>query len=140
MADREPRATKTREKTQRKTSSALPDPDQQAGVEYRWIRTSTLGAADNKNVSSRFREGWEPVLASEHPEMHVMPDVDSKFDGNVEVGGLLLCKTSTENVEARREYFADQNAKAMEAVDNNYLRDSDPRMPLLRPEKTTRTT
>ena len=122
MADREPRATKTREKTERKTTwkrpSALPDPDQQAGVEYRWIRTSTLGAADNKNV----------------------PDVDSKFDGNVEVGGLLLCKTSTENVEARREYFADQNAKAMEAVDNNYLRDSDPRMPLLRPEKTTRTT
>ena len=144
MADREPRATKTREKTERKTTwkrpSALPDHDQQAGVEYRWIRTSTLGAADNKNVSSRFREGWEPVLASEHPEMHVMPDVDSKFDGNVEVGGLLLCKTSTENVKARREYFADQNAKAMEAVDNNYLRDSDPRMPLLRPEKTTRTT
>ena len=69
-----------------------------------------------------------------------MPDVDSKFEGNVEVGGLLLCKTSTENVEARREYFVDQNAKAMEAVDNNFLRDSDPRMPLLRPEKTTRTT
>ena len=144
MADREPRTNKTREKAQRKTTwqrpSALPDPEPQAGVEYRWIRTSTLGASDNKNVSSRFREGWEPVLASEHPEMHVMPDVDSKFEGNVEVGGLLLCKTATENVEARRDYMNDQNARAMEAVDNNFLRESDPRMPVLRPEKSTRTT
>ena len=72
--------------------------------------------------------------------MHVMPDVDSKFEGNVEVGGLLLCKTATENVEARRDYMNDQNARAMEAVDNNFLRESDPRMPVLRPEKSTRTT
>ena len=65
MADRKPRTTQTREKTQRKKAwvrpSALPDPEQENGVEYRWVRTSTLGNSDTKNVSSRFREGWEAV-------------------------------------------------------------------------------
>ena len=142
---RAPRAQETREtkkaKTPWKPPSMLEVPnDPPAGTVYRWIRAETLGQEDRTNVSKRFREGWEPVLASEHPEMHVMPDVDSKFEGNVEVGGLLLCKTSTENVEARKDYMSDQNAKAMEAVDNNYMRESDPRMPLLRPEKSTRST
>ena len=144
MADRKPRTTQTREKTQRKKAwvrpSALPDPEQENGVEYRWVRTSTLGNSDTKNVSSRFREGWEAVKADEHPEMQVLPDIDSRFEGNVEVGGLLLCKNSTENVEARREYMREQASDQLESVDNNLMRESDPRMPILRPEKTTRTT
>jgi hypothetical protein len=34
-----------------------------------------------------------------------MSDRDSSFPENVEVGGLLLCKTAVENVTARREYY-----------------------------------
>jgi hypothetical protein len=142
MANRDPRTIETRESTERKVTwkraNALPDPDPQEGVEFRWIRTSTLGHSDNTNVSSKFREGWEPVKLEDHPELKVLPDVDSKFKGNVEVGGLLLCRNSKENMDARRDYHRNATASQMAAVDNNYMRESDPRMPVLKPEKSTR--
>ena len=143
MAKKDPRTTDTRESSERKTTwkrpSALPDPAPQEGVEYRWIRTSALGQSDMTNVSSKFREGWEPVKLEDHPELKVMSDVDSRFKGNVEVGGLLLCKNSKENMDARREYQQDTAKSQMQAVDNSFMKESDPRMPVLRPEKSTRT-
>ena len=140
---RTPRESKAREAQTRKKSwvrpSALPDPNPNDGYSYRWVRTSTLGQSDNRNVSSRFREGWTPVNADDHPEMKVLPDIDSRFEGNVEIGGLLLCKNSTENVQARVEAQQEQSDRAIEAVDNNYMRENDPRMPVLKPERSTKT-
>ena len=69
-----------------------------------------------------------------------MSDRGSEFADNVEVGGLVLCKTSIENKEAREEYYSDKAATQMESVDNNFMREQDPRMPLLRPERSTRVT
>lgn len=138
------RAQETREAEERpnswKPSSLLPVPLPQNGYTFRWIRTSAFGKTDNKNVSARIREGWEPVLASEVPELQIMSDKDSRFPENVEVGGLMLCKTANENVTARNAYYAKRAADQMSTVDNNYLRENDPRMPLSRPERKTRTT
>ena len=143
MVNRDSRTEDTREKSERKVTwqrpSALPDPTPQDGVEFRWIRTSALGQSDMTNVSSKFREGWEPVKLEDHPELKIISDVDSKFKGNVEVGGLLLCKNSTENMDARRDYQTDQAKSQMQAVDNSFMKESDPRMPVLKPEKSTRT-
>ena len=143
MSNRNSRTTETRESGQRKVSwqrpSMLPVPEPKPGIEYRWIRTSTLGQSDNTNVSSRFREGWTPVRAEDHPNLQVVSDIDSRFTDNIEVGGLLLCQNSTENVQARREAQHRQAASQMEAVDTSYLRNSDPRMPVLNPERSTRT-
>jgi len=143
MANRESRTEDTRENSERKVTwkrpSALPDPTPQDGVEYRWIRTASLGQSDMTNVSSKFREGWEPVKLEDHPELKIMSDVDSRFKGNVEVGGLLLCKNSKENMDARRDYQSDQAKSQMQAVDNSFMKESDPRMPVLKPEKSTRT-
>jgi hypothetical protein len=116
----------------------LPVPEPRPGIEYRWIRTSTLGQSDNTNVSSRFREGWTPVRAEDHPNLQVVSDIDSRFTDNIEVGGLLLCQNSTENMQARRDAQNAQAASQMQAVDNSYLRNSDPRMPVLNPERSTR--
>ena len=77
-------------------------------------------SSDMTNVSSKFREGWEPVKAEDHPELKIISDVDSKFKGNVEVGGLLLCKNSKENMDARRDYQQNQAKSQMQAVDNSY--------------------
>lgn len=143
MSNRNSRTTETRESGQRKVSwqrpSMLPVPEPKPGIEYRWIRTATLGQSDNTNVSSRFREGWTPVRAEDHPNLQVVSDIDSRFTDNIEVGGLLLCQNSTENVQARREAQLDQAQSQMNAVDNSYLRNSDPRMPVLNPERSTRT-
>ena len=142
MSNRNSRTTETREADQRKVSwqrpSMLPVPEPKPGIEYRWIRTSTLGQSDNTNVSSRFREGWTPVRSEDHPNLQVVSDIDSRFTDNIEVGGLLLCQNSTENVQARREAQLDQAQSQMNAVDNSYLRNSDPRMPVLNPERSTR--
>tara|TARA_A100001011_G_C14313169_1_gene846659 strand:+ start:4130 stop:4441 length:312 start_codon:yes stop_codon:yes gene_type:complete len=97
-----------------------------------------MGQADNTNVSAKMREGWEPVRSQDHPELKVMSDIGSRFEGNVEVGGLLLCKNSEENVASRNEYFGEMAQRQMESVDNNYLRESDPRMPVLKPERQTK--
>jgi hypothetical protein len=51
-----------------------------------------MGTADPSNTSAKFREGWEPVKAEDHPELMHHADPTSKFKGNIEIGGLLLCK------------------------------------------------
>ena len=143
MTNRTSRSTETREESKRKVSwqrpSMLPTPEPREGIEYRWIRTATLGQSDNTNVSSKFREGWTPVRKEDHPNLQVVSDIDSRFTDNIEVGGLLLCQNATENVQARRDAQLQQAESQMDAVDNSYLRNSDPRMPVLNPERSTRT-
>jgi hypothetical protein len=143
MADRTPREMQTREKTERKKSwtrpSALPTPEPREGLHYRWIRTSMLGQTDNPNVSRRFREGYQPVKAADHPEMQLLSDVDSRFPDNIEVGGLMLCAIDKDIAEDRSAQQLEASRQQMDAVDNNYMRQSDPRMPVLRSERSTRT-
>ena len=143
MDRRTPRAQQTRENRQRKKSwvrpSALPTPNPKDGVKFRWVRTATMGNADNPNVSGRFREGYVPVKAADHPEMQLVSDLDTRWKDNIEVGGLLLCAIDEDIAADRVEQQHEMTQKQMEAVDNNYLRQSDPRMPVLKPERTTRT-
>lgn len=120
--------------------SALPVPEDRDGWTHRWIRTAILGKADNTNVSRQFREGWEPVKSEDYPELRVMSDLNSQFKGNIEVGGLLLCKAPTEKMKQREKHFSQVADRQMEGVDQNYLRENDPRMPLLSPERSSRTT
>ena len=115
----------------------LPEPDKEPGYAYRWVRTSTLNAADPRNISGKLREGWEPVAVEEQPKFRLLIDPTSRFQGNIEIGGLLLCKCPTELMEQRNEYFAKQARAQAEAVDNNLMRQSDPRMPLFRESKSS---
>lgn len=138
------RDNETRSATERnkawKPASLLPVPDKEEGKTYRWVRVSSRGVPDNKNISSRMREGWEPVNAKDHPELQVMSDQGSRFEDGVEIGGLLLCQASSEMVNARSRYYSDRARDQINSVDNNYLRESDPRMPLLAPERRSRAT
>jgi len=52
------------------------------------------------------------------------------------VGGLLLCRIPEEFLQQRMKYYSDQNKAQMDSVDNNFLRESDPRMPLFSEKKT----
>ena len=110
----------------------LPEPDKQPGYAYRWIRVATLNQSDPRNLSSKLREGWEPVRIEEQPKFQLLADPNSRFKDNIEIGGLLLCKTPTEFVEQRNDHFARQTQAQTEAVDNNLMRQSDPRMPLFK--------
>ena len=115
----------------------LPEPDKQAGYAYRWIRVSTLNTADPRNLSAKLREGWEPVRLEEQPKFQLLADPNSRFKDNIEVGGLLLCKTPLEFVDQRNAHYAKQSDAQMNAVENTLMRQSDPRMPLFNEGKTT---
>ena len=134
------RELKSREKTTRKKAwtrpEVLPSPNPEPGYEFRWIRVSSLGTTDATNVSSKLREGWEPVKASDHPEITLVTIENDRFKDNVVIGGLLLCKAPTELVEERNDYFQQQSRAQMESVDNNLMRENDPRMPLFNERKT----
>jgi len=139
---RKPRDTGSREDQTRpggtyKPPSILPVPNPEQGYVFRWVRTAALGNADNTNVSQRLREGWVPVLAEAHPELQVRSDINSQFEGNVEIGGLLLCKAPAADMEHRREYYDNLAQGQMDAVDQSFMKENDPRMPLLPPERRT---
>lgn len=139
--NRKPREIETRQQSLRpeawKPPELLPEPDKQAGFAYRWIRVSTLNNADPRNLSAKLREGWEPVRAEEQPKFQLLIDPNSRFKDNIEIGGLLLCKTPDDFVRQRNEYYKIQGEQQMEAVDNTLMRQNDPRMPLFNERKTT---
>jgi hypothetical protein len=114
----------------------LPDPYPEEGYAFRWIRLSTLGINDPMNISSKLREGWEPVKASDHPEVQLMGGNSNHFPDSIEVGGLLLCKTPTEFVKQRDAHFQQITEGQMQSIDNNLMRENDPRMPLFKERKT----
>jgi hypothetical protein len=141
--NREKRELDTRERAERpkkwKPPQLLPDPNPEPGFAFRWVRISTLNAPDASNISTKFREGWEPVKASEHPEVVVMGGTQSRFPDSIEIGGLVLCKIPVEFVEDRDAYYLDQANAQMNSVDNNFMRESDPRMPMFK-ERSTKVT
>ena len=140
-ANRLSRELETRETTTRTKSwvrpELLPSPTPEPGFVYHWVRLSTRGTADATNVSSKLREGWEPVKASDHPEIFVAGVENDRFKDNVLIGGLLLCKAPREMVQDRNEFFQGEAVAQMHSVDNNLMRQSDPRMPLFKERKSS---
>ena len=130
------RATSERPK-QWAPAELLPEPDKQPGYGYRWIRISTLNQPDPRNLSGKLREGWEPVNVEEQPKFQLLIDPNSRFKDNIEIGGLLLCKTPKEMVEQRNTHYAKLTLSQTEAVDNSLMRQSDPRMPLFKENKSS---
>jgi len=139
--NRTPRDMETRDAASRPKSwappSLLPEVNQEPGYSYRWIRISTLGTPDVNNISSKFREGWEPVKASEHPEAFSMSDPNSRFKDCIESGGLILCKTPVELTSQRDAHYRKQTEDQVASVDNNFMRENDPRMPLFKEKRST---
>ena len=143
--DRAPRATKTRAaKTRRKPwqpPSMLDAPNAPPGFVHRWIRAEVRGFDDRKNISARIREGWELVRKEEYPEFEA-PTMDSgKYEGVFGVGGLLLARIPVEIVEERTDYFLQRNAEAMQAVDNDLMKETQHHsMAIQKPERQSRVT
>lgn len=134
------RELETREKTTRKKSwnrpEVLPSPTPEEGYAFRWVRVAMQGTVDATNVSSKLREGWEPVKATDHPEITLVTIENERFADNVIIGGLMLCKAPVELVAERTEHFEGQTRTQMDSVDNNLMRENDARMPLFNERKT----
>lgn len=138
------RSTEVREMMQRKGGwkqpETLPIPEKEPGMAYRWIRLSTLGEADPRNVAGKLHEGWEPEGVENQPALRIHESQDLRFRGNIEIGGLILCKMPQEFVDQRAAYYGNQTKAQMDAVDNNFMNESDPRMPTLFSDKKSKVT
>jgi len=135
------RELENRESAQRKATwtppQTLPEPEPQEGWVFRWIRTSIMGQADPSNTSAKFREGWEPVKAEDQPKLMLQADPNSRFKGNIEIGGLLLCKAPVEIMKQRDNYYAQAAQSQVNSVDNSFMRLNDERMPLFNERRST---
>ena len=143
--DRTPRASKPRAAKPRRQPwrppSLLDAPPPPEGFVHRWIRAEVRGFDDRKNLSARIREGWELVRKDEYPDFEA-PTIDSgRYEGVFGVGGLLLARIPTEIVEERKDYFMQMNADAMQAVDNDLLKENQHHsMAIQKPERQSRVT
>ncbi len=133
-SDRNSRSAETRDSQTRRTPwtppSMLDAPEAPPGYKFRWIRESTRGNDDKSNMSKRIREGYEPVRAEDYPNFEAPTVENGSNKGVIGVGGLILAKVPVETANERNAYFAEQAKSAMDGVDNNYMRESDPRMPI----------
>jgi len=99
-----------------------------------------VGQQDQANMSKRIREGWEPVMAKDHPDFEAPSIDEGKHAGVIGVGGLILAKMPTETVAERRQYYAQLANDQMDAVDHNLMRESNPIMPIDQPNRSTKVT
>ena len=138
--NRSARELDTRQMMQRpeawRPPETLPMPEDRPGWKHRYVRISTMGTADPSNISSKLREGYEPCKAEDYPELMMHATVEGRFKGGIEIGGLLLCRIPEEFLKQRADYYDRQNKSQIESVDNNFLRENDPRMPLFSERKT----
>ena len=141
--NRMPRSTESRNQTQRPQQWAppelLPEPDKQPGYKYRWIRVTLGGQSDARNISTKIREGWEPVKVEEQPQYSLLVNGEGRWKDCVQVGDVMLCKTPVELAEQRNNHYLAQSEQQIRAVDNNLMRQNDPRMPLFKESSSSTT-
>ena len=139
--DRQSRDSQSREETKRnvdwKPPSALDAPEAPIGYKHRWIRESVLDYDDKNNVFKRRREGYELVRAEDYPDFDAPVVDEGKNAGVIGTGGLLLARVPEEIVEKRKEYFEKKTQTQMEAVDRDWMRENNPVMPKLKPQRNS---
>ena len=68
-----------------------------------------------------------PEISADFSAFGLAPENDL-----IEIGGLILCKTTKENLDQQKAYYEDFTQRQTQSVDNNFLRENDPRMPLFK--------
>lgn len=138
--NRDAREHDTREAAAREEDWAppetLPEIVKMPGYAYRWVRTAAMGEDDPINVNRSYREKWSPVAASEQPHLVSLSDARAGQKGNIEIGGLLLCKCPEKFMQQRDAHYAARVRQEQQAIDQNLMKEQDHRMPLFNERKT----
>jgi|TARA_R110000803_G_scaffold29762_4_gene67675 hypothetical protein len=134
MTDKKPRASETRETETRRKPWAPPShlaaPPAPEGFVHRWIRLSMRGEEDKMNVTSKLREGWEPVRKDEYPHFECGVIDDGRYEGIIGQGGLMLCRIPEQTALERNEYYGVRTREQMTAVDQDLMKEQHPSMPI----------
>ena len=117
-------------------NEALPMPKHDPAWHYRYVRKSVGAWQDVSNYGRYMRNGWEPVPLSDHTELMTSINPDAKNSNIIEIGALILCRIPTELKQKQDAYYQKLTNRQMEAVNNNLMRENDPRMPLFKEHKS----
>ena len=141
MTDRTSRDSQTRENKARpqawRPASTLEAPEPPIGFKHRWIRESVMEYDDRNNVHKRRREGWELVKAEDYPDFDAPVIDEGKNAGVIGVGGLVLARIPEEIADQRNDHYETVTTNQMEAVDRDWMRENNPNMPKLKPQRST---
>ena len=119
--------------------SSLDAPPAPDGYRHRWIRAESMGFDDTRNMSGKFRSGWELVRADEYPDT-LYPTVDEgRYAGVIGVGGLVLARIPEELAKQREAYYRQVTQDRNDALENDVLKEQHPSMPINQ-ERQTRVT
>ena len=131
MTNRASRDSQTREKEMRSADwrppSALDAPEAPVGYKHRWIRESVM-EYDDRN---------ELVRAEDYPDFDAPVIDEGKNAGVIGVGGLLLARIPEEIADQRNSHYQCVTQTQMEAVDRDWMRESNAAMPKLKPQRST---
>ena len=137
QSSRKTRASTTRKKTWAPPSKLDVGQEPPEGMHYRWVRHELLNNADDANVNSRIRQGYEPVKPEELGA--IAPEVmeTGKHKGTIRSGDLILMKVPQEIVDQRNAYYDDQNRKMASAYNQDLKNSATDQMPVADESKTT---
>ena len=119
--------------------SYLDTPNAPEGFRHRWVRVEILGFVDAKNIQGRLRSGYELVRSDEFPGDDYPAITDGKYAGVIGHGGLVLTRVPEEIAKQRTDYYMNQAADQMKAIDNDLMKEQHKGMPI-NIDRQTRTT
>ena len=128
MVDRKNRDTEVRELDTRKNTdrytdpSVLPQPNPRPGLTHKYVRFEIMGQKDERNMMAHLQQGWKPCQIEDYPEIPIYGKAKS-----------------VEYKKSREEHHSNKTSQQSEAVDNNLMRQNDPRMPMFSERKSTTT-
>lgn len=99
----------------------LPMPENEPGFTFKWIRKSTRGEIDTRNMARRIQQGWIMCRKEDYPEIARTIDPFAKDGDYLESGGLILAKIPEEIAQGIRAYNNRRAKAQVKAVDNNYF-------------------
>lgn len=104
---------------------------------FKYLRVILDGSWDNKNISSRMRDGWEFVKRSDYPALEKFPDfAGGELDGVVGIDDLALARLPRWVAIKRQELAHRRAEQQMQHVMSELYADHDPRAPIINESRT----
>lgn len=124
-----------------KRPSQLDAPAPRPGYANRWVRYRMGNQEDADNLDKMLDQGWRPVKRSAASRVHELTaDLRGKYGQYIVKRGLILMELPEGLVAERNKHYRKKLQQMTKAIDRDLFKLQHPAMPLLKPERKTRTT